>query len=149
MKLGHGHQSYRRGQASLIAANCVYELMTRRWFDFGSPQLDRSIYALLMHIYIRDLEDRPISKKEAWEFIGVRNKRTGRKYLSLAQKRGFLEMSKSDDEDGRKHFLVPSDSFRLAVRREFQLLARKFRDAPFSPFIPIPDDDVDPVDLLD
>ena len=92
--------------------------MKRKWFFLDQQPPDIKMATFLMGIYFQAEQGDPLNKKEAWKYVGIEDARTGRKYISKAQRDGLLTVVRSED-DKRKELLLPSD--KLKSRAEADL----------------------------
>jgi hypothetical protein len=96
-------------------------ILNRQWFRDLDPPPDIFLARLLMNVYGRSLERRPLQKKEAQDQIGVRDLKTQRRYIALAQQRGLI-YTKRATEDKRKQLLFPTDDLIYEAYKEYERL---------------------------
>jgi hypothetical protein len=93
------------------------------WFtDSNVPVHDVHMLRLLLSIYVKDKQRAHLSKKEAWQAMGVADIKTARKYIAKAEQAGLIETFRSGI-DKRRELLRPLPELErlieegMAVRR--------------------------------
>jgi hypothetical protein len=66
---------------------------------------------------------RPLSKKEAWQFVGVRDVKTARTYVANAIELGLLKAVRST-EDRRVELLYPSPRLNKMMKDELSEISK-------------------------
>jgi hypothetical protein len=108
-------------------AQVLHELLTREWFGASmKPAPDRVLSLLMIKVYMCAQHGVPLSKKDAWQSIGIEDVRTGRKYISRAEQLGLLKVTRSK-KDRRRELLLPSESLRLVMEHELETLKSDLR----------------------
>jgi hypothetical protein len=96
------------------------------WFESATnPRPDQHMVRLLFNTYFFEMFG-CISKKDAWQLIGVADIKTARKYVQRAEEAGLIESFRSD-EDKRVELLAPTARLRDLVETELLLMSDRLR----------------------
>jgi hypothetical protein len=113
----------RRGPATdkqipILAFNAML-LLQRRWFaGMIVPEVDHHMAILLLAVYALLKKRDPLHKKTAWALIGVKDVKTGRKYIAQAEKLDLIRIERSPI-DRRKELLYPTSRLEKIIAAEF------------------------------
>jgi hypothetical protein len=112
--------SDRANSENLTLAAHILKILGRRWFASSfEVALDHQMAELLFAVYVFAELKNPLSKKKAWEFVGVSDVKTARKYLGHAIELNLFRAVRSES-DKRVSHLYPSARLREMIQKELR-----------------------------
>lgn len=107
----------------------LLRILRRKWFErLFRPEEAKYVVPLLLEVYLAAELGEPLSKKTAMAAMGADDIKTARKYISMAERDGYLTASRAP-EDRRRELLHPSDLLRDLIEAELRDVNAEVRAA--------------------